>query len=121
MNISLQNIDKVNAEMTVVIEPADYTENYMKGIKEAKKHVNLPGFRPNMVPTGLIKKKFGPSILGEEINKLLQDKLFSYIRENKVNMLGSPLPKEENNEVKKSSIGSVGKRNGLFPDRVRRR
>ena len=99
MNISLQNIDKVNAEMTVVIEPADYTENYMKGIKEAKKHVNLPGFRPNMVPTGLIKKKFGPSILGEEINKLLQDKLFSYIRENKVNMLGSPLPKEENNEV----------------------
>lgn len=99
MNISLQNIDKVNAEMTVVIEPADYTENYKKGIKAAQKKANLPGFRPGMVPAGLIRKKFGPGILAEEINNLLQEKLFSYVRENKVNMLGSPLPKEENNSV----------------------
>ena len=99
MNISLQNIDKVNAEMTVVIEPADYAENYKKGIKEAQKKANLPGFRPGMVPAGLIKKKFGPGIMAEEINLLLQDKMFAYIRENKVNMLGSPLPKEENNSV----------------------
>ena len=99
MNISLQNIDKVNAEMTVVVEPADYAENYKKGIKEAQKKANLPGFRPGMVPAGLIKKKFGPGIMAEEINVLLQDKMFAYIRENKVNMLGSPLPKEENNSV----------------------
>ena len=99
MNISIQNIDKVNAEMTVVIEPADYAENYKKGIKEAQKKANLPGFRPGMVPAGLIKKKFGPGIMAEEINVLLQDKMFAYIRENKVNMLGSPLPKEENNSV----------------------
>lgn len=99
MNISLQNIDKVNAEVTVVIEPADYTEQYTKAIKDAKKRVNLPGFRPGMVPMSLVKKQFGPGILGEEINKLLQDKLFSYIQENKVNMLGSPLPQAVNNEV----------------------
>lgn len=99
MNISIQNIDKVNAEMTVVVEPADYAENYKKGIKEAQKKANLPGFRPGMVPAGLIKKKFGPGIMAEEINVLLQDKMFAYIRENKVNMLGSPLPKEENNSV----------------------
>jgi trigger factor len=99
MNISLQNIDKVNAELTVVIEPADYMENYTKAVKEAKKRMNMPGFRPGMVPVGLIKKQFGPGILGEEINKLLQDKMFAYIQENKVGMLGSPLPQKVNNEV----------------------
>ena len=99
MNITLQNIDKVNAEITAVIEPADYMEQYTKAIKDAKKRVNLPGFRPGMVPVGLVKKQFGPGILGEEINKLLQDKLFAYIRENKVNMLGSPLPQAVNNEI----------------------
>ena len=99
MNISIKNIDKVNAEVTVVIEPADYTENYAKAVKDAKKKLNMPGFRPGMVPTGLIKKQFGPSILAEEVNRLLSDKLFSYIQENKVQMLGSPLPQEVNNQV----------------------
>ncbi len=99
MNISIKNIDKVNAEATVVIEPADYTENYAKAIKDAKKKLNMPGFRPGMVPTGLIKKQFGPSLLAEEVNKLLGEKLFGYIQDNKVQMLGSPLPQEENNQV----------------------
>ena len=99
MNISIKNIDKVNAEATVVIEPADYTENYAKAVKDAKKKLNMPGFRPGMVPTGLIKKQFGPGILAEEVNRLLSDKLFSYIQENKVQMLGSPLPQEVNNQV----------------------
>jgi trigger factor len=50
--------------------------------------MNMPGFRPGMVPVGLIKKQFGVSILAEEVNKILQDGLFGYIRENKINMLG---------------------------------
>ena len=99
MNISIKNIDKVNAEATVVIEPADYTDNYAKAVKDAKKKLNMPGFRPGMVPVGLIKKQFGPSLLAEEVNKLLSDKLFSYIQENKVQMLGSPLPQDVNNQV----------------------
>ena len=99
MNISIKNIDKVNAEATVVIEPADYTENYAKAVKDAKKKLNMPGFRPGMVPVGLIKKQFGPGLLAEEVNKLLSDKLFSYIQENKVQMLGSPLPQDVNNQV----------------------
>ena len=99
MNISLENIDKVNAVMTAVVEPADYTEKYEKAIKDAKKKMNMPGFRPGMVPVGLIKKQFGESILAEEVNKILQDGLFGYIRENKVNMLGEPLPTEDNNKV----------------------
>ena len=59
----------------------------------------MPGFRPGMVPVGLIKKQFGVSILAEEVNKILQDGLFNYIRENKINMLSEPLPTEENNNV----------------------
>ena len=99
MNISVENIDKVNAVMTAVVEPADYTEKYEKAIKDAKKKMNMPGFRPGMVPVGLIKKQFGVSILAEEVNKVLQDGLFGYIRENKINMLGEPLPTEDNNNV----------------------
>ncbi len=99
MNISVENIDKVNAVVTAVVEPADYTEKYEKAIKDAKKKMNMPGFRPGMVPVGLIKKQFGVSILAEEVNKVLQDGLFGYIRENKINMLGEPLPTEDNNNV----------------------
>ena len=99
MKISVENIDKVNAVMTAVVEPADYTEKYEKAVKEAKKKINMPGFRPGMVPVGLVKKQFGVSILAEEVNKLLQDGLFGYIRENKINMLGEPLPTEDNNNV----------------------
>ena len=99
MNISVENIDKVNAVITAVVEPADYTEKYEKALKDAKKKMNMPGFRPGMVPVGLIKKQFGVSILAEEVNKILQDGLFGYIRENKINMLGEPLPTEENNNV----------------------
>ena len=99
MNISLENIDKVNAVMTAVVEPADYTEKYEKALKDAKKKMNMPGFRPGMVPVGLIKKQFGVSLLAEEVNKILQEGLFGYIRENKINMLGEPLPTEENNNV----------------------
>lgn len=99
MNITLENIDKVNAVITAVIEPADYTDKYNKAVKDAKKKINMPGFRPGMVPAGLIKKQFGESILAEEVNKILQESLFGYIRDNKVNMLGEPLPTEQNNEV----------------------
>lgn len=99
MNISVENIDKVNAVITAVVEPADYTEKYEKALKDAKKKMNMPGFRPGMVPVGLIKKQFGVSILAEEVNKILQEGLFGYIRENKINMLGEPLPTEENNNV----------------------
>ena len=99
MNISVENIDKVNAVITAVVEPADYTEKYEKALKDAKKKMNMPGFRPGMVPVGLIKKQFGVSLLAEEVNKILQEGLFGYIRENKINMLGEPLPTEQNNNV----------------------
>ena len=96
MNISLQNVDKVSAVLTVQIEKADYQEKVEKALKELRKRVNMPGFRPGMVPMSLVKKQYGTSVLVEEVDKLMQDKVNEYIRENKVDMLGAPLPKESN-------------------------
>ena len=94
MNISLQNIDKVNAVLTVQIEKTDYQEKVDKALKNLRKKVNMPGFRKGMVPVNLLKKQFGTSVLMEEIDKLMQEKVSEYIRDNKVDILGAPLPKE---------------------------
>jgi trigger factor len=99
MNISLQTADKLNGVLTAVIEPADYQEKVTKAIKDFSKKANMPGFRPGKVPAGLVKKQFGASILAEEVNKLLQDNLFKYIRENNIDMLGEPLPTADNDKV----------------------
>ena len=96
MNISLQNVSNVSAVLTAQIEKADYQEKVEKALKTLRQRVNMPGFRKGMVPMGLIKKQYGVSVLLEEVDKLLQEKVGEYIRENKVNMLGTPLPKENN-------------------------
>jgi trigger factor len=94
MNISLQNVDNVSAVLTIQIEKADYQENVEKALKTLRQRVNMPGFRKGMVPMGIIRKQYGSSVLVEEVDKLMQEKVNNYIRENKVNMLGMPLPKE---------------------------
>ena len=99
MNITLQTTDKLNGVVTAVVEPADYQENVKKAIKEFRKNADMPGFRKGMVPEGLIRKKYGTSILAEEMNKLLQSKLYEYIRENKINMLGELMPTEGNDKI----------------------
>ena len=99
MKITLQTTDKVNGVLTAVVEPEDYQGKVKDAIKKLKKEMNMPGFRKGMVPEGLIRKKYGISILGEEVNKVLSEELYKYIRENKVNMLGELLPREENNKV----------------------
>ncbi len=95
MNISLQNVDKVSAVLTVAIEKADYQERVDKTLKNYRQKANIPGFRKGMVPMGLVKKQFGKAVLAEEIDKLLQEKVYEYLRENKVDMLGQPLPSED--------------------------
>jgi len=91
----MQNVDKVSALLTVNIEKADYQERVEKVLKKYRQQVNMPGFRKGMVPMSLIKKQFGKSAMAEEVDKLMQDAVNNYIRENKVNMLGMPLPNEE--------------------------
>ena len=92
MNIVRKDLDQNNAVVTLLIEKADYTEQVDKKLREARKKANIPGFRPGMVPAGLIKKMYGKQMVAEEINKMVSDSLYNYIRENDVNVLGEPLP-----------------------------
>lgn len=95
MKISFENPDKVTGVLTLAIEEADYKENVEKTLKDYRKKANVPGFRPGQVPMGMIKRQFGTSIKVDEINKLLGEKLYGYIKENNIQMLGEPLPNTE--------------------------
>lgn len=94
MNIVRKDIDSSNATITISIEKADYSEKVEKTLRDYRKKANIPGFRPGMVPLGLLKKMYGKSILAEEINKILSDELYKYIQDNRINLLGEPLPNE---------------------------
>ena len=98
MNISHQNIDDINANIQVEIAPEDYNPQVDKAIKDQAKQAKLPGFRPGMVPTGHIKRMYGKAILFDEINKIINDKIAEYISEQKLEVLGQPLPKEEDKD-----------------------
>jgi len=95
MNISHQNIDEINAVITVDLGPEDYNPQVDKAIKEQAKKAKLPGFRPGMVPTSHIRRTYGKAILFDEINRLVSDQINQYISENKLDILGQPLPKED--------------------------
>ena len=95
MNISFENVDKVSALLTVNIEKADYEDKVKTALKDFSKKASLPGFRPGKVPASLIQKRFGTEVKAEEINKFLSEEVNKYIRENKINMLGEPMPNEE--------------------------
>lgn len=95
MNISFEKNGNVSGVITLDIEKADYEGNVKKALKEYGKKVQMPGFRPGKVPASLINRMYGAQIKVEEVNKLLSDKMFSYIQENKIDMLGEPLPNEK--------------------------
>ena len=95
MNIQFECPDKVNGLMTITIEQADYQAAVDKKLKDYRKKAQVPGFRPGMVPMGLIKRQYGTAIKVDEVNRVLGEKLYEYIRENKIQMLGEPLPNEE--------------------------
>ncbi|WP_300701395.1 trigger factor [Bacteroides sp.] len=95
MNVSLQNIDKVSALLTVKLEKADYQEQVDKSLKNFRQKAQVPGFRKGMVPMSLVKKMYGKSVLAEEVNKLLSDSVYKYIQDNKIEILGEPLPNED--------------------------
>lgn len=95
MEFTLTNLDATSARLVVNVTEADYSAQVEKTLKNFRQKANIPGFRPGMVPMGLIKKQYGTAVKAEEVNKLLQTKIFEYIKENKVDMLGEPLPNEE--------------------------
>jgi len=95
MNISFENPDKVNGLLTMTVEEADYKDNVEKTLRDYRKKANVPGFRPGMVPMGLIKKQFGESAKMDAINKLVGDELYKYLKDNNIMMLGEPLPSDK--------------------------
>ncbi|HAP68154.1 MAG TPA: trigger factor [Flavobacteriales bacterium] len=95
MNITKESIDNLNARVTIKLAPADYQPQVEKTLKEQARKANMPGFRPGKVPVGVVKKMYGPSILVDEVNKMLGNKLYEYIETEKLEILGNPLPSEE--------------------------
>jgi trigger factor len=95
MNIIQENIDELNAVLKVKVVADDYLPKVETALRNYQKKASIPGFRPGKIPTGMIKKMYGKSIMVEEINKLLNDSLYNYLNENKIEVLGNPLPKAD--------------------------
>lgn len=95
MKITFDCPDKINGVLTMVIESADYQEKVEKTLKDYRKKAQVPGFRPGMVPMGMIKKQYGTAVKVDEVNRLMGEKLYEYVRENKIQMLGEPLPSDK--------------------------
>lgn len=103
MDIQFEKVGKVSGVITINMVKADYEANVKKSLKELGKKIQMPGFRPGHVPANLVKKMYGTQAKAEEVNKLLQDSLFDYIKSKKINMLGEPLgsDKQEPQDIEK--------------------
>ncbi len=95
MNITKKDIDKLNAVITVEISKDDYSSKVEKVLADYRKNANIPGFRKGQVPMGMVKKQYGKAVLVEEVNKILQESLHKFLTEEKLDILGNPLPKNE--------------------------
>ena len=92
MKITFENPEKVSGLMTITVEEADYQDNVKKQLNEYRKKANIPGFRPGQAPISMIKRQIGAQVKVDAINKLVGEKLYDYVKENKINMLGEPMP-----------------------------
>ena len=95
MNITKQDLDVLNAVVTIEVGPADYEKQVEDALKKAQRHASMPGFRPGKVPAGMVKKMYGKNILADELNKMLNESIHKYITDNKIEILGNPLPKAD--------------------------
>lgn len=92
MNILFENPDKVNGVLTLTLEKEDYQAKVEKTLKDYRKKANVPGFRPGNVPMQMIKRQYGMSVKVDVVNQMLGEKIYEYVRENKIQMLGEPMP-----------------------------
>ena len=95
MEITKKDIDSLNAVLTVAVKEEDYSGKVQKILTDYRKTANIPGFRKGHVPMGMVKKQYGKSVLVEEVNKILQEALHNYLTEEKLDVLGNPLPKND--------------------------
>ena len=107
MNIQFEAPDKMNGLMTITLENADYQPEVDKTLKDYRKRANIPGFRPGQAPMSMIKRQFGPSVKVDVVNKLLGEKLYEYVRENKIQMLGEPLPSVQQEQLNFEADGDL--------------
>ena len=94
MKITRQEIDAQNGVLKVEIAVADYQNKVKTALDKYRKTAKIPGFRPGHVPAGLIQKQYGKSVLLEELNKLTNDAIYRYVIDEKLDILGNPLPIE---------------------------
>lgn len=99
MNVERKDLDAVNVQLVISVVKADYEEKVKKDINTTRKRVNMPGFRPGHVPTDMVKKMYGTQILVDNINKLVSEELYKYIKDNNMSILGDPLPSENQKDV----------------------
>src|SRR5512133_1582582 len=95
MNITRENIDDLNAVLNVSIGKPDYEDKIETVLKDYRKKANIKGFRPGMVPIGLIRKMYGKAVMVEEINKAVSEGIHKYLADEKIEILGDPLPKDD--------------------------
>ena len=95
MEITKKDIDSLNAVLTVAVKEEDYSGKVQKILTDYRKTANIPGFRKGHVPMGMVKKQYGKAVLVEEVNKILQEALHNYLTEEKLDVLGNPLPKND--------------------------
>lgn len=98
MNITRENIDDLNAVLKVEIAQADYEEKVENVLRDYRKKANIKGFRPGMVPIGLVKKMYGKGVRIEEINKVVSENIHKYLTDEKIEILGDPIPKSDDQE-----------------------
>ena len=97
MNITKENIDALNAVVKIDIVAGDYQEKVTELLTDYRKKADIPGFRKGHVPMGMIKKQYGKSIMIDEVNKLLQESLNKFLAEEKLDILGNPIPRIKEN------------------------
>ncbi|XOV68863.1 MAG: trigger factor [Fluviicola sp.] len=102
MNVTRQDVDALNAKLTVEITPADYEKKVNDTLNNYRKTAKVPGFRPGHVPMGLVKKQYGKAVLSEELNKVVNQSLQEYISENNLDLLGNPIPTKGEDSFKGS-------------------
>lgn len=92
MNITKQQIDDLNAVVTIQVAPEDYQDKVKGILEDYRKNAKIPGFRPGKVPAGLVKRQYGRAVTIDEVNKLLQNSIFEYIQKEELDILGNPMP-----------------------------
>jgi trigger factor len=99
MNITKERIDNLNATLKIKLAPEDYKQRVDTEIRKHQRNARVPGFRPGKVPEGMIRKMYGKAILADELNKILSESLNRYLSENKIEILGNPLPKSNDSDI----------------------